>query len=165
MDAFVGVIIMLSYAVGMGFATQAIIENRGYTENWFWWGFLFGIIAMLVALSKPRYKAPAPQLSTYDKYMAGKSQKSSEPIVSNTWRCSCGRINPHYVGTCVCGVSQHKIKQKEDERKKEEQLKKQTDMLRADELNNLKLLKEYKNLLDSGVITQEEFDKKKAELL
>ncbi len=36
-----------------GFATNAIIRNKGYQENWFWWGFFFGFIAMLVALSKP----------------------------------------------------------------------------------------------------------------
>ena len=36
-----------------GVATNAIIKNRGYSENWFWWGFFFGFIAMIVALSKP----------------------------------------------------------------------------------------------------------------
>lgn len=36
-----------------GIATNAIIRNRGYNENWFWWGFFFLAIAMLVALSKP----------------------------------------------------------------------------------------------------------------
>lgn len=34
-----------------------------------------------------------------------------------------------------------------------------------DELENLKKLKMYKELLDSGAITQEEYDKKKAMLL
>lgn len=33
------------------------------------------------------------------------------------------------------------------------------------ELLNVQKLKSYKDLLDSGVITQEEFDKKKSELL
>ena len=33
------------------------------------------------------------------------------------------------------------------------------------ETDNVKKIKEYKELLDSGIITQEEFDKKKAELL
>ena len=32
-------------------------------------------------------------------------------------------------------------------------------------LDNIELLKKYKDLLDSGVITQEEFDAKKKELL
>lgn len=35
-----------------GIVVEKIIENKGYKENWFWWGFLFGILALLVALSK-----------------------------------------------------------------------------------------------------------------
>ena len=34
-----------------------------------------------------------------------------------------------------------------------------------EELNNVELIKKYKELLDSGAITQEEFDKKKSEIL
>ena len=29
-----------------------VIENKGYQENWFWWGFFFGIFALIVALTK-----------------------------------------------------------------------------------------------------------------
>ena len=47
--------------------------------------------------------------------------------------------------------------QKEADKKIEEQAQQRLD--------NLKLLKEYKELLDSGIITQEEFEKKKAEIL
>ncbi len=36
-----------------GWAVNQIIANKGYRENWFWWGFFFNMIAMLVALSKP----------------------------------------------------------------------------------------------------------------
>ena len=36
-----------------GFATNAIIHNKGYDENWFWWGFFFSIIAVIVAATKP----------------------------------------------------------------------------------------------------------------
>lgn len=36
-----------------GWAVKKIVENKGYRENWFWWGFFFGIIALLVALTKP----------------------------------------------------------------------------------------------------------------
>ena len=35
-----------------GIATQLAIENKGYREKWFWWGFFFGIIAFLVAMTK-----------------------------------------------------------------------------------------------------------------
>lgn len=41
------------YGCIFGFAADAIVKNKGYQDNWFWWGFFFGIIAVLVALSKP----------------------------------------------------------------------------------------------------------------
>ena len=48
------IIIVLVYGIIMGFATQAIIENKGYNDNWFWWGFFFGIIALIVAAARPQ---------------------------------------------------------------------------------------------------------------
>lgn len=36
-----------------GIATDKIIENKGYKENWFWWGFFFSFLALIVALTKP----------------------------------------------------------------------------------------------------------------
>ncbi|SES41854.1 hypothetical protein SAMN04487884_14614 [Butyrivibrio fibrisolvens] len=35
-----------------GYATKEIIKGKGYAENWFWWGFFFGLIALVVALCK-----------------------------------------------------------------------------------------------------------------
>ena len=98
------------------------------------------------------------------------------------WRCTCGRKNANYTGTCACGrtkdgrnpAAEARLRKMEQEealkRQAEEQNRKEETELKnaqpePNKFENLKLLKEYKNLLDSGVITQEEFDKKKAELL
>ncbi len=35
-----------------GVVVNKVIENKGYEENWFWWGFFFGIFALIVALTK-----------------------------------------------------------------------------------------------------------------
>ena len=35
-----------------GIVVNKVIENKGYQENWFWWGFFFGIFALIVALTK-----------------------------------------------------------------------------------------------------------------
>jgi len=35
-----------------GIVVNKVIENKGYEENWFWWGFFFGIFALIVALTK-----------------------------------------------------------------------------------------------------------------
>ena len=35
-----------------GIVVNKVIENKGYEENWFWWGFFFGIFALIIALTK-----------------------------------------------------------------------------------------------------------------
>ena len=99
-----------------GVATNPIIKTRGYSENWFWWGFFFGFIAMIVALSKPANHSQhtygdtdstAPSYTYSDKlsdiskqYQYGYDRK----LAPNEWRYQkCGRANANYVGTCACG--------------------------------------------------------------
>ena len=55
MGALIGFII---WGVVWGYATNAVIKNKGYEESWFWWGFFFGFIALIVALTKPECKKP-----------------------------------------------------------------------------------------------------------
>ena len=81
---------------------DGIIENKGYEEDWFWWGFFFGPIAFIIALTKPDLNKIYMDSQFYDEYQFTSS---------------------------------------------------------ADEI------KKYKDLLDSGAITQEEFDAKKKQLL
>lgn len=162
------IIIWLVTSIVWGFATQAIIENKGYYDNWFWWGFFFGIIAVLVALSKPQchaYDACNVDRLSYvaDTYLVERNGQQTEKVVtSGKWKCHfCNRINPSYTGTCACGKSKADT---EDFEKRNAQLQKeQAQKIREeDALDKLKKLKE---LLDMGALTQEEFDLKKKELL
>ncbi|MCM1046464.1 MAG: zinc-ribbon domain-containing protein [Candidatus Gastranaerophilales bacterium] len=96
-----------------GFAVNKVVENKGYDENWFWWGFFFGLIAMLVALSKPEQSRTAnnePYFGGGESIVGpnyhfkgfGVQQKITD--VPSGWRCShCGKVNAGYVGTCGCG--------------------------------------------------------------
>lgn len=36
-----------------GVVVNQVIKNKGYEENWFFWGFFFSIFALIVALTKP----------------------------------------------------------------------------------------------------------------
>ena len=45
--------VYIIYGIIFGIVVNKVLENKGYNENWFWWGFLFGIFAVIVALSKP----------------------------------------------------------------------------------------------------------------
>lgn len=81
-----------------GYATNAVINNKGYYENWFWWGFFFGLIALLVALSKPEaYCEPATNLINLG--------SRSNQVNPDTWRCpSCSRTNSSRDDLCHCGT-------------------------------------------------------------
>ncbi len=46
-------IIALIAGVIWGIVVNKIIQEKGYTENWFCWGFFFGIFALIAALRKP----------------------------------------------------------------------------------------------------------------
>lgn len=191
-------IIAIIYGIIFGFATKKVIENKGYSENWFWWGFFFGIIALIVACTKP----DNVNTGTYSQYSLGnrttdtsktwlckcnqvnsiyvgtcscgrtrdsvlngtpKIASSGAPNTasSDTWVCICNRRNPAYVGTCACGRTKEFILNKTQKLSSQKTASKSTD----DELAKLNLLKEYKALLDSGAITQEEFDAKKKDIL
>lgn len=76
----------------------------------------------------------------------------NKSVAANEWKCSkCGKINQNYVGTCGCGQT----KQANIENKK----------LSNNPIESLDELKKYKELLDMGAITQEEYDTKKKEIL
>lgn len=121
----------------LGFISQTINENKGY-EGGFWWGFLLGTIGIIVvALKEEHYYRP--------------DYNEARPLVK--WKCEkCGLTN--YTEACSCGNTKTTndaiiaVKTKKD---------KEQEVVNA--------LKSYKELLDTGIITQEEFDKKKAELL
>ena len=131
-----------------GIATQNIIDNKGYDENWFWWGFFFGFLAVLVALSKPENHAY--QSSTPTWMQSSSNTRDEDVLKQGGWKCTCGRVNPSYTGTCACG-------------KRKEERKVSVNI--AETKDKFEDIKKYKELLDSGIITEEEFNKKKTELL
>ena len=150
-----GLIIWLAQAALFGYACRSIVENKGRDAgNWFWWGFLFGIIALLVALSLP------DEHYTYDYSTESPSSLSDD---EDGWTCSCGRKNYTYSNACAkCG----KLKT-EAEKERQEMSKKvaASNQKKLEESQVIHYLKEYKELLDKGAISQSEFDEKKKELL
>lgn len=139
-----------------GVATNKVIENKGYSENWFWWGFFFGFLALIVACTKPQaqyYNSSSSSSSLFAASAEDKMKIQQQSLLEQGgWKCNkCGNVNPSYTGTCNCGnlKASNQTKEKEDKR----------------ETANFQKMKSYKDLLDSGVITQEEFDAKKEQLL
>jgi hypothetical protein len=80
------------------------------------------------------------------------------------WKCGCGRVNASYVSSCICGRS--KYGETVPESVPVQQQKPNVD----DPANNIEIanaaaIREYKKLMDDGIITAKEFEVKKKQLL
>ena len=139
-------IFTIIFACIWGYAVQSIVYNKGYVEDWFWLGFLFGIIALLVALAKP------DNVKRNTGFVH--SKKEEEDLLSRGgWTCNnCNKVLANYVGSCSCGNTRDNNVKPEKE-------------VAVNSLSVSDELKEYKSLVDSGTITQKEFDAKKKQIL
>lgn len=175
-------VIVIVQSIIFGFATKAVIRNKGYDDNWFWWGFCFGFIALIVACAKPQnidysFYNGQPSQPTYTSYRpsygsslsnAADKVRNEKLLAAGGWKCSCGRVHEPYVSSCTCGKSKSEVKdaaykKKQEAEKKQVEEKKQAENM--DEASKASAIKKYKELLDMGVITQEEFEAKKKQLL
>ena len=105
----------------------------------------------------------------------GNTKEKNNDIKINTpkrggWKCrECGRFNSQETDMCTCGMT----KDKSEEIRELKLVKSEAGNIKQQsisnesidlEMQNLQKLKSYKELLDMGAITQEEFDSKKEEL-
>lgn len=164
-------VVSLIVSLIFGFATASVRESKGYGRNWFWLGFFFGLVPLIVACAIPArqyYEPYAPgglnrSMASNAPAEPGRSLFADDDYVEKTvadggWQCSCGRANPAYVSTCSCGMG-----------------KRQNDPAGSDyavvaakrEAKQQALASEfrkYKMMLDSQVISQEEYEARIKEL-
>lgn len=195
----VWIIMVLIYSIIWGIVCKKVIENKGYSENWFWWGFFFGIFAFFVAISKPQRLVETPrEESTYLSRIAEESSRN-RILKEGGWECpSCGTVNVRGLITCNCGTRkpnkyediENKVRQMNLEatgwkcngcgnlngdrvfvckcgvkKSENDKIEPKVEKKKADTTDNIEVIKKFKELLDIGAITQEEFDLKKKELL
>lgn len=110
MEYVIGLLFYVLCGVIFGLLTAKVIRDKGYKENWFWWGFFFGFIALVIAIVKPVYTQ-----STFSKTLQAQMNKQEKIHLNQTllaeggWKCTCGRINAKYVTTCPCGLNQRAV--------------------------------------------------------
>ncbi|MDE6672170.1 MAG: SHOCT domain-containing protein [Ruminococcus sp.] len=142
-----------------GLIAQKIYNNKGYDDySGFWWGFWLSIIGLIVVACKPEN-----YISNYNIYngssVYAQEEEKKRLLADDNWKCNnCGQVNPRYLTTCTCGTSKSNNEPVSRPIVRPENTLKKTSMT-ADELLKLK------QLLDAGVLTQEEFDKMKKQLL
>ena len=138
------IIFAIIFSCVWGYVVQKIIYNKGYADDWFWWGFFFGIIALLAALSR------SDNVNRYSTFVHSKSEEA-DMLSRGGWKCNnCNKVLANYVGSCSCGNTR-------DNNEKKEIVNTPNDAITE--------IERYKGLLDKGIITQEEFDAKKKQLL
>lgn len=85
-------------------------------------------------------------------------QANNEKTLSEGgWKCTCGKVHATYVSSCACGANKRQVLTTQDTQ--------QAAPMNADEQSNISAIKKYKELMDSGAITPEEFEAKKKQLL
>lgn len=81
---------------------------------------------------------------------------AAEPVPEKGWRCpKCGEPHQYYEKVCSCGVKIEDAVTAKD----------QASNTEAEKDDAFAAVLKYKNLLDNGILTQEEFDTKKKQLL
>ena len=158
----------IAYGIVWSIVCAKVIDNKGYDPGpWYLWGFLFGIFAFLVAVTKEPYQKPV-----YSYYVTTCSCGTPKPTSVyadrkdlEKWTCvNCGTENTIHKVICTCGMkkSENDAKTAAGEKWASPESSEQSD---SDKIDNLDVLKKYKELLDMEAITQEEYDLKKSELL
>ncbi|MBQ9973561.1 MAG: SHOCT domain-containing protein [Oscillospiraceae bacterium] len=149
-----------------GVATQTIIDNKGYYDNWFWWGFFFGLVALIVACAKPENTATTQSSSQHFYRPAAGSpvdaSHDAQLLADGGWKCACGRIQANYVFSCSCGRNKSDVLNPPIRKAPP---KEPAPASSSEDSRIAAAIIKYKELLDMGIITQEEFDAKKKQLL
>lgn len=163
------VIVYLLLCIVWGAICKGIMNNKGYDSwGWFWLGFFLGVIALIIVLIKEPVRN-VPEEIVYENYLQRTSEniKMNDFKASGGWQCHwCGRTNENFVSSCGCGRTKEENEQYYRNKNKTEKENNNTDKKQSlSEEDRIKALKDYGELLKSGVITEEEFETKKKELL
>jgi len=170
MYIFIGVII---WALIWGAVTRQCMVNKGYEEDadaWFIIGLFLGIFAFILAYCKPDIKKQQ-QEEMMRKQMMNMNQNIPNPPPAPPekfeWKCSkCGEINRVNKNRCFkCGAERDTEIIYHGKNEEETQPADKTQ----DELQQYEIIKSelniYKELLDSGLISEEDYIAKKKQLL
>ncbi len=168
MSAMVYVIGYLIGGIICGAICVAIASGRGMSGG-FWWGFFLGIIGIIVVAVMPNDK-PVQQTSSYYNgnpsscsigNSIDKRNREEDILASGGWRCNnCGKVNFGYTYGCDCGA-------RKGDPVPPKPLK--STVINEDSEENpqsvAEEIRKFKQLADDGIITEQEFEKKKKQLL
>ncbi len=169
----VGLVVIIIKGFFWIWATNTILENKGYKENWSIFAFFFGFIAFVFACTEPdvviEQKKPALTRTI-------RKARYAKLVPSGFWSCKCGKRYSSNTPSCSCGIYKYEAKRENSETRRNEarvaqeyaEFLRQSKLIRLlekAEHDNIQRVKEYKSLLDTGAMTIDEFEKRKRVLL
>jgi hypothetical protein len=148
-----------------GLICKHIVKSKGYESGGFWWGFLLTWIGIIVCALKPE----APHSSSRSSSGSSSGGLSYPGLGSASarddshWTCKfCGRQNGNMYTTCgKCG--RNKFDKQVAAPAVSQAVTAPVNTPSAD--NVAAQIKDYKKLLDEGIISEEEFAAKKKQIL
>lgn len=176
-----------------GAITAYVARSKGY-DGGFWWGFFLGIIGLLVVGFRPNINTSAfelsPYVSTYaDHTVSSISSSESDSASDDSWLCECGKSNSNRMVYCLRCRRERSLDSKLPKvtcphcgaKNKSSNTvcfccnKPLTDHVITSEKNrsgvidtaakNIELIEQLSRLHEQGILTDEEFQDKKAQLL
>ena len=108
-----GIVLIIKGFFGYGLLTIVVGALISWISTWLLYGFgelietTQGIYSACsdVALKMPSNSEKTPKKQT--PVMA--KSATSQAAVQNGWKCDCGRVNPAYQRTCVCGSAKQNM--------------------------------------------------------
>ena len=176
------------YGIIFGLITKYVAESKGYYGG-FAWGFFLGVIGLLVVGFRPNINDQT--YSSHTSMYPEAARQIAAEASRKTWICSCGQSNADSLSYCTrcrrsrgedsykpkitcphCGAQNHNSnvtcfacgKNLSEEPKRVEKEKMEEKALPADN-KNIELLQQLAKLHDQGILTDEEFQKKKDVIL
>lgn len=155
MDETFVILLLLNCVVWVlcGIITSVINRKKGY-DGGFWWGFFLGVIGIFIVMFR-NYKK--------DNDIMDREQvaRENEKFLNehDGWECPCcNRLHGFFETECACGFSLN------EEAVNEEVEKSKETFIKAAQ-SEAELISKYKDMLDRGLITEEEFSEKKKKIL
>ena len=167
--AFLWLIVGIINSCIWGAITKSINENKGY-DGGFAWGFWLGLIGMVVVICRqPNYTVGYTPSDDYSYVPVSKPTTAvnyNATVPSNGWRCTCNRVHQGYESSCICGKTKREVLTANIVLPEPSADPKPDPAPKATpEDTGIDSLRKYKILLDDGLITQEDYDAKKKQLL
>lgn len=182
---FVALLAYLIQGIIFGAITRYVAESKGY-DGGFWWGFFLGMIGLLVVGFRPNQTWQSDSLNN-SAYWTQLQENASGSSKHAMWRCVCGTENPVTLNYCVrCRRNRSEVNKDDREKcphcgamnrknnavcfacsrslKEEKQPEQDAKPVPAQQ-EALALLESLAALHQQGILTDEEFDEKKKQIL